>query len=682
MNTDPKKDLSDPNKMNAPGQPNNQDPYKKPNSPPEHPQQPKGPNIFNILLIIFLVITFANLLFGGRASRNIPEVSYSQFLNLVDSEAIESVVMSEQEIQFSISGKADAEAVKQILLPKTDEKSDEKAEEALKNLDAKSMKDIPFMVVRVEDPDLVARLSKHNVQFSQVYVDESGSPFMNFLLTFIVPTVLIYLVYFFFIRRMLRKINQNAAGAGGGMFGVGKSKAKEYDVEAKTGVSFADVAGQDEAKESLMEMVDYLHNPQKYQEIGAKQPKGALLVGPPGTGKTMLAKAVAGEAKVPFYSISGSEFVEMFVGVGASRVRDLFEQANKNAPCIIFIDEIDAIGKSRDNQMVSNDEREQTLNQLLAEMDGFDSSKGIVVLAATNRPEVLDKALLRPGRFDRRIVVEKPDLIGREAILQVHAKKVRLDSGVSLHAIALATSGATGADLANMVNEAALLAVRQGRQTVAQADFMEAVEVVIAGKEMKDRVMNPTERKTVAYHEVGHALVSALQKNSQPVQKITIVPRTMGSLGYTMNMPEEDRYLMTRDEILAQIATLLGGRAAEILQFGQVTTGASNDIERATQLARSMVTQYGMSETFGPMGIESVQNRYLSGQAVSNVSPETEKQVDDEIRKILLECQANAINLLKENMEPLNRISEFLLEKENITGEEFMNLLHDNEQEA
>jgi cell division protease FtsH len=438
------------------------------------------------------------------------------------------------------------------------------------------------------------------------------------------------------------------------------------------------VAGQDEAKESLTEMVDFLNNPEKYREIGAKQPKGALLVGPPGTGKTLLAKAVAGESGVPFYSISGSEFVEMFVGVGASRVRDLFETAKKNTPCIIFIDEIDAIGKSRDNQLGSNDEREQTLNQLLAEMDGFDSGEGIIVLAATNRPEVLDKALLRPGRFDRRIIVDKPDLPGREAILKVHAAKVKLDPDVNLYDIALATSGASGADLANMINEGALLAVRKGRKMVTQKDLMEALEIVIAGKEKKDRVLNPKERKMVAYHEVGHALVSALQKNSQPVQKITIVPRTMGSLGYTINMPEEERYLMTESEILAQITTLLGGRAAETLVFGEVNTGASNDIERATKLARGMVTQYGMSDKFGPMGLESTQTQYLDGRYVAHHSEQTGSLIDEEVRNILDQCQQDANSLLEANRAALDKISAHLLEKENITGQEFMQLLEES----
>lgn len=441
-------------------------------------------------------------------------------------------------------------------------------------------------------------------------------------------------------------------------------------------MTFADVAGQDEAKESLNEMVDFLHNPEKYQKIGAKQPKGALLVGPPGTGKTLLAKAVAGEAKVPFFSLSGSEFVEMFVGVGASRVRDLFQQANKQAPCIIFIDEIDAIGKSRDNQMGSNDEREQTLNQLLAEMDGFDTSKGIVVLAATNRPEILDKALLRPGRFDRQIVVEKPDLPGREAILEVHAAKVSMGPDANLREIALATSGATGADLANMVNEGALRAVRMGRHAVTQEDLMEAVELVIAGKEKKDRILNPKEKRMVSFHEVGHALASALQKNSTPVQKITIVPRTMGSLGYTMNMPEEERYLMTKAELEAQIVTLLAGRAAEEVIFQESSTGASNDIERATKMARAMITQYGMSDKFGMMGLETTQNQYLDGRNVSTCSEATGALIDDEVRLIIEKCRQTAVDLLTENKQKLTEISEFLIEKETITGTQFMEILN------
>ena len=459
--------------------------------------------------------------------------------------------------------------------------------------------------------------------------------------------------------------------------GIGQSNAKMYNVENATGVTFADVAGQEEAKESLDEIVDYLHNPSKYLAIGAKQPKGALLVGPPGTGKTLLAKAVAGEAKVPFFSLSGSEFVEMFVGVGASRVRDLFKQASAKAPCIIFIDEIDAIGKSRDNQISSNDEREQTLNQLLSEMDGFDSSKGLVILAATNRPEVLDKALLRPGRFDRRIIVEKPDLKGREDILRVHIKHVKTEPDINLHEMALATSGAAGADLANMVNEAALRAVRCNRKTVSQEDLMEAVEVIIAGKEKKDRILSEKEKRIVSFHEVGHALATAVQKHTQPVHKITIVPRTMGSLGYTMQMPEEEeRYLMSKDEIVDQITVFLAGRAAEELVFNVQTTGASNDIERATSLARNMITQYGMSEKFGMAGFESIQNKYLDGRNVSNCSEETKTDIDKEVVRVLKECHEKAFNILKENRDALDEIAEFLINKETITGDQFMEIFN------
>ncbi|KAI4453492.1 metalloprotease m41 ftsh [Holotrichia oblita] len=456
----------------------------------------------------------------------------------------------------------------------------------------------------------------------------------------------------------------------------GQSNAKMY-MEKKTGITFKDVAGQEEAKESLDEIVDFLHNPDKYTAIGAKQPKGALLVGPPGTGKTLLAKAVAGEANVAFFSLSGSDFVEMFVGVGASRVRDLFKQANEHAPCIIFIDEIDTIGKSRDGVITGggNDEREQTLNQLLAEMDGFDSSKGVVILAATNRPEVLDKALLRPGRFDRRIIVEKPDLKGREDILKVHTKNVKMDPNVDLKTVALTTSGAAGADLANIVNEAALRAVRFKRSLVTQEDLLEAVEVIVAGKEKKDRILSVKEKRLVAFHEVGHALATALQKNTQPVQKITIVPRTMGSLGYTMQMPEEEKYLMTKDEILDQITVLMAGRAAEEVEFGLATTGASNDIERATKLARNMVAQFGMSEKFGLMGLESIENKYLDGRSVSTCADETNYEVDMEVKKILKICYDKAESLLKEKRDALLRIAEYLIEKETITGEEFMMIL-------
>lgn len=458
--------------------------------------------------------------------------------------------------------------------------------------------------------------------------------------------------------------------------GIGKSNAKMY-VEKTTGVTFRDVAGQDEAKESLQEVVDFLHNPGKYTGVGAKLPKGALLVGPPGTGKTLLAKAVAGEANVPFFSLSGSAFVEMYVGVGASRVRDLFKQAQQMAPCIIFIDEIDAIGKSRDSQLGGNDEREQTLNQLLAEMDGFDTNKGLLLLAATNRPEILDPALLRPGRFDRRIIVERPDLKGRVDILKVHAKDVRMDESVNLEEIALATSGAVGSDLANMINEAAINAVKHGRHAVCQADLFEAVEVVLVGKEKKDRIMSQEERRIVSYHEVGHALVSALQKDSEPVQKITIVPRTMGALGYVMQTPEEEKFLNTKKELEAMLVGLLAGRAAEEIVFDTVTTGASNDIEKATKVARAMITQYGMSEKFGLIGLESIQNRYLDGRAVMNCGEATAAEIDSEVMQMLKVAYDEAKRLLLENREALDKIAAFLIEKETITGKEFMQIFHE-----
>jgi len=621
-------------------------------------------NIFHVLIIIFLLNFLLNILFSGTLDTGW-QIEYSQFISLVESGNVAKVQLDDDSIHIYLKKDADLKAVEGILYPEGRD-----PELRLPALSA----DSAFTAASIEDPALVDRLTSNSVRFYKP-ISRRDSPIISFIMSWVMPILLMYLLISFFMNRFMGKMGQ---GGMGGIMGIGKSKAKEYSLEKNTGVKFSDVAGQDEAKESLTELADYLHNPRKYQEIGAKQPKGALLVGPPGTGKTLLAKALAGEANVPFYSISGSEFVEMFVGVGASRVRDLFENAKKNAPCIIFIDEIDAIGKSRDSQLSTNDEREQTLNQLLSEMDGFASEKGIVVLAATNRPEVLDKALLRPGRFDRRIIVEKPDLIGREAILKVHAKNVKIDESVSLYEIALATSGATGADLANMINEGALLAVKQGRAAVSQGDLMEAVEVVIAGKEKKDRVMNPRERRMVAYHEVGHALVSALQKDGQPVQKITIVPRTMGSLGYTMNMPEEDRYLLTKGELLAQITTMLGGRAAEIIKFGDVTTGAANDIERATALARGMVAQYGMSDKLGPMSLESVQSRYLDGAAMRSCSEETGTLIDEEMRNILSASQRAAEDLLFANKDALDRISEYLLEKENITGEEFMRLLNMN----
>jgi len=624
-------------------------------------------NIFNIIAVVFLINFVLNFFIVGSGVGR--QIEYSQFIKLVETGNVSRVQINDDSVQITLNQDAKLTEVEQIIYP-NGHNPDSKLQSALKANEI-------FTSARIEDPSLVERLSANNVDFFKP-MTRTKSPILSFILSWIVPVLIMYLLYTFFITKFMGKMGQGGAGGMSSIFGVGKSKAKEYSHEKNTGIKFSDVAGQDEAKESLTELADFLHNPDKYQEIGAIQPKGALLVGPPGTGKTLLAKALAGEAGVPFYSISGSEFIEMFVGVGASRVRDLFENAKKNAPCIIFIDEIDAIGKSRDNQFGGNDEREQTLNQLLSEMDGFDGQKSIVVLAATNRPEILDKALLRPGRFDRRIIVEKPDLPGREAILKVHTAKIKLDDDVNLHDLALATSGATGADLANMVNEGALLAVKNDRKTVRQKDLMEAVEVVIAGKEKKDRIMNLKERRMVSYHEVGHALISALQKNSQPIQKITIVPRTMGSLGYTMNMPEEERYLLTKEEMLSQIATLLGGRAAEIIQFGEVTTGASNDIERATDMARSMVTQYGMSEKFGPITLEFIQNRYLDGRSVKNCSPETETLIDEEVRQILLSCEKKAIDLLNQNCSSLDRIAKYLLEKENITGEEFMQLLSIN----
>jgi len=528
--------------------------------------------------------------------------------------------------------------------------------------------DITYYTGRIgSDLELVQRLEDARVQF-KAEVQDTSSSIVDFFLVYILPLLLCWVIIWFFYRMMSKN--------GGGVMGVGKSNAKVY-VEKETGVTFKDVAGQDEAKESMTELVDFLHNPGKYTQIGAKLPKGALLVGPPGTGKTLLAKAVAGEANVPFFSLSGSSFVEMFVGVGASRVRDLFKQAQQMAPCIIFIDEIDAIGKSRDSQVGGgNDEREQTLNQLLAEMDGFDSSKGLVVLAATNRPDVLDKALLRPGRFDRRIIVDKPDLKGRVEILKVHAKNVRMDETVDFDAIALATSGAVGSDLANMINEAAIMAVKAGRFAVSQNDLFEAVEVVIAGKEKKDRILGKEEKKIVASHEVGHALVAALQKHAEPVQKITIVPRTMGALGYVMQVPEEEKYLMSKKEMITDITTFCGGRAAEELCFESITSGASNDIEQATKLARAMVTQYGMSDKLGFVGLESVQNRYLDGRAVMNCSEETATEIDREVREIIAECYENAKKMLAENLDVLHEIADYLYEKETITGKQFMEILH------
>ena len=516
------------------------------------------------------------------------------------------------------------------------------------------------------DSNLLPMLNEAGVEYTGTE-DSSGSAILEFILVYILPFALIWILMGFFMRRI--------GGGSGGMMGIGKANTAT-NMSRATGVTFADVAGEDEAKESLTEIVDFLHNPQKYVQIGAKLPKGALLVGPPGTGKTLLARAVAGEAKVPFFSLSGSDFVEMFVGVGASRVRDLFKTAQQNAPCIIFIDEIDAIGKTRDTRYGGNDEREQTLNQLLSEMDGFDASKGVLVMAATNRPEILDKALLRPGRFDRRVIVDKPDLKGRIAILKVHAKDVRMDDSVDLEAIALATSGAVGSDLANMINEAAITAVKRGSQVVSQKDLLEAVEVVLVGKEKKDRVMNQKERRIVSYHEVGHALISALQKDSEPVQKITIVPRTMGALGYVMQTSAEEKFLNSKEEILNMVVMALGGRAAEELVFNSVTTGASNDIEQATAYVRNMITMYGMSDEFGLMALETVENQYLDGRRVLNCADATAAQIDQVVKETLKKCYEQAKQMLSENREVMDHLAEFLIKEETITGKEFMEIFH------
>lgn len=592
-----------------------------------------------IILVSSLVIWYMFSLVSEQiASNSKKEITYNRFLQMLSEGDITSVELKGSQLLITPKGQ-DTKVIKTI-----------------------------YYTGYFPDLDLVDRLAAHpDVDFKS---SAETTNYLNAILSMVLPFVAIYVVMWF----LFRAISKNS----GGVMGVGKSNAKVY-VEKQTGITFKDVAGQEEAKESVTEIVDFLHNPAKYTRIGAKLPKGALLVGPPGTGKTLLAKAVAGEAKVPFFSLSGSDFVEMFVGVGASRVRDLFKQAQQSAPCIIFIDEIDAIGKSRDSHYGGggNDEREQTLNQLLANMDGFDSSKGLVILGATNRPEVLDKALLRPGRFDRRIIVDKPDLKGRVDILKVHAKNVLMHDSVDLEAIAKATSGAVGSDLANMINEAAILAVKKGRTVVTQDDLFESVEVVIAGKEKKDRILGKEEKRIVAYHEVGHALVTALVKNAEPVQKITIVPRTMGSLGYVMQVPEEEKYLMSKDEILTRIVTLYGGRAAEKLIFDSITTGASNDIEKATQLARAMVTQYGMSDKFGLMGLESVENKYLDGRSVLNCGEDTASDIDKEVMQILKDCYDKAESLLAGNREVLDHIAEYLISKETITGEEFMKIYNE-----
>ena len=600
----------------------------------------QGPNknrqsilAFLICLLISLVcLSFVTDMMSDKSS----EITYDKFIEMVEKDQIKEVTLQSGVL---------------TVVPK---------------IQKSYYQNVSYKVNQMEDADaLTKRLEGTDIVFHYEQPDAMGE-FVSTMISVLLPTVVLFFMLMFFMRRMNK--------GGNGIMGVGKSRAKAY-VQKETGVTFKDVAGQEEAKESLQEVVDFLHNPGKYTAIGAKLPKGALLVGPPGTGKTLLAKAVAGEANVPFFSLSGSEFVEMFVGVGASRVRDLFEEAKKNAPCIVFIDEIDAIGKSRDSRYGGgNDEREQTLNQLLAEMDGFDTSKGLLILAATNRPEVLDPALLRPGRFDRRIIVDRPDLKGRVEILKVHAKNVMLDETVDLEAIALATSGAVGSDLANMINEAAILAVKNGRRAVSQKDLQESVEVVLVGKEKKDRILSSQERKIVSYHEVGHALVNALQKDAEPVQKITIVPRTMGALGYVMQVPEEEKYLNTQKELEAMLVGYLGGRAAEEIVFDTVTTGAANDIEQATKVARAMITQYGMSQKFGLMGLASQENQYLSGRAVLNCGDDTATEIDHEVMQLLHYSYEEAKRLLNEHREALDKIAGYLISRETITGKEFMKI--------
>ncbi len=608
---------------------------RKPDNRNNRNSKNKKPN-FQLYVILAIVAAVTIALITGLdslvKSSTTKKVTYDEFVTAVEEGNVDTVKISSSRVTFT-----------------------------LKN-DLRMTYYTPYL----PDSNLLPMLNEAGVEYTGIE-DSSGSAILEFILVYILPFALIWIFMGFLMRRI--------GGGSGGMMGIGKANTAT-NMSRATGVTFADVAGEDEAKESLTEIVDFLHNPQKYVQIGAKLPKGALLVGPPGTGKTLLARAVAGEAKVPFFSLSGSDFVEMFVGVGASRVRDLFKTAQQNAPCIIFIDEIDAIGKTRDTRYGGNDEREQTLNQLLSEMDGFDASKGVLVMAATNRPEILDKALLRPGRFDRRVIVDKPDLKGRIAILKVHAKDVRMDDSVDLEAIALATSGAVGSDLANMINEAAITAVKRGSQVVSQKDLLEAVEVVLVGKEKKDRVMNQKERRIVSYHEVGHALISALQKDSEPVQKITIVPRTMGALGYVMQTPAEEKFLDSKEEILNMVVMALGGRAAEELVFNSVTTGASNDIEQATAYVRDMITMYGMSEEFGLMALETVENQYLDGRRVLNCADATAAQIDQVVKETLKKCYEQAKQLLSENREVMDHLAEFLIKEETITGKEFMEIFH------
>ena len=620
----------------------------------------KGPGIFILILAmvssLFVVMLFSSMLFGTGKQE---EKEYTQFLQDLKDDKVESVLVNYEKSILTVTLKYDASLQTTKIDPLTTaliERYGGKITIEGETYTTRMMEDMTTLTARLEEKGIPAQRVV------------SDSRLMDIFLTIILPVLLIWVLMGFMFRKM---------GGSGGPMGVGKSNAKVY-VQKETGVTFKDVAGEDEAKESLVEIVDFLHDPSKYTKIGAKLPKGALLVGPPGTGKTLLAKAVAGEAKVPFFSLTGSDFIEMYVGVGASRVRDLFREATKHAPCIIFIDEIDAIGRSRDSKYGGgNEEREQTLNQLLSEMDGFDSSKGILVLGATNRPEILDKALLRPGRFDRRIIVDKPDLKGRVEILKVHAKDIKMDETVDLDAIALATSGAVGSDLANMINEGAINAVKEGREFVNQQDLFNAVEVVLVGKEKKDRIMSKEERKIVSYHEVGHALISALQKNSEPVQKITIVPRTMGALGYVMQVPEEEKYLNSEEELRDMLVSLVGGRAAEEVVFGNVTTGAANDIERATAIARNMVTRFGMSKRFGLIGLATVESQYLEGRTALNCSDKTAADIDEEVMNILKESYEKALALLKENRDVMDKLAAFLIERETITGKEFMKIFRE-----
>ncbi len=619
---------------------NNDPKNKKPqdNKPQNGDDGRQGRRIVFLMVAALIATLLINSLYTTIANAYLSEITYNEFQTYLDKDEI-------AELEF--------QSDRMVILTR-DEAKKPSAQQRLY---------YTGYIPNVSNDELKARLDAQGVEYNTEIV-EQASPIVTFVVTWLLPVIIMYALFSLLMRSMTKRM-------GGGIGGIGESKAKVY-MEKSTGVTFADVAGQDEAKESLVEIIDFLHNPQKYAAIGAKLPKGALLVGPPGTGKTLLAKAVAGEANVPFFSISGSDFVEMFVGVGASRVRDLFQQAAKIAPAIIFIDEIDAIGRTRDSKFGGNDEREQTLNQLLAEIDGFDSSKGVVILAATNRPEILDKALLRAGRFDRRIIVDRPNLAGRYQTLRVHTKNIKLAEDVDLHKIAQATAGAVGADLANLVNEAALRAVRMGRKAVNQQDLLTSFELVIAGTEKKGTVLTDTEKRIVSYHEVGHALVAALQKHSQPVSKITIVPHTSGALGYTMQMPEEEKFLSSKEELIVELQTMLGGRAAEQVVFGIATTGASNDIERATELARKMVTQYGMSDRLGLMALSTVSNPYLDGSTMMNCADSTSSAADEEIHKLLMDCYADAKNILVEHRALLDEIAMYLLSKETITGDEFM----------